>query len=197
MGAHTPVHSQERLPGHSAGSAPTRHLSTQSGPEWEGRLGEQGCAGAPRKGSPALPSSSEKRPRTTCTKCPAALTFVARGWGPSPNPERLLPAYKVALGRQPGSPPRSVTRSEDRSPRATAPREGAARRMVPSRGIRKEVQAPPGRASGKPCPALGLHLPSVLGSSQGSPLLARGLRAGCRRQEATDTLQGQCNPRSP
>lgn len=127
-------------------------------------------------------------------KCPAALTFAARSWASSLNPEELLTDHKGARGRRPGPPPRSVTRS-----RATAPREGAAgRRTVRRRGIRHDVQAPLRRASGKPALLWASSCPLFWEwvGPKGRPCWL-GLPAGCRRQEATSILRGQHNPGRP
>lgn len=115
-----------------------------------------------------------------------------------PKP-RGAPHHKGARGRRPGPPPRSVTWSKDRSPRATASREGAAgRRTVRRRGIRHDVQAPLRRVSGKPallwassCPLFWERM-----GPKGRPCWL-GLPAGCRRQEATSILRGPRNPRCP
>lgn len=45
---------------------------------------------SPKAGVPCSAKLPEKRLHKTCTKCPALLTFAARRWAPSPNPERLL-----------------------------------------------------------------------------------------------------------
>lgn len=57
--SHSPAgHRQPRLSHPSA----LVHVAGVGGQAWE-----QGCPGAPKKGSPALPSSSAKRPQGTCT----------------------------------------------------------------------------------------------------------------------------------
>lgn len=196
MGTHDPARCQEpasRLVIDSAALLP---------------LGAGRCS---RSGRASLGSRGVLEPRRRGPLlCQAALRRGPRGYAQnirlpslSQNEVGLLPKPRGAphgpQSRRPGPPPRSVTRSKHRSPRATAPREGAAgRRRVYGRGIRHDVRAPLRRASGKPtllwasiCP---LFWEPV--GPKGGPCWL-GLPAGCRRQEATSVLRGHRNPRRP